>query len=158
MGYIDNNSTLKYKIMKYLSFMFLIFLKTSTLHAQPSDIITIQFINDRYQYIMTEARDMKYFYNIVGKAYVYEVAGKPAEDTKWNRKEIILALHDGLINRNFALDVKNMVKMKKKGWCVPTILVAKQEKGLPALVVDFITDKGFITGFITMGGLPCDNN
>lgn len=136
---------------------FLFFFTTNKAYCQPKTIFNIQFVAEKYQYLQIDVDDDKvYFYSAPGRTYTYKVIGNPAEDTEWNRKEIILALHQGLINRNYALDIKNMVEMKRHGWCIPTIHVAKQEKGLPAMAIDFIVEEGNIAGFLVTSGLPCD--
>ena len=133
------------------------FLTSAQAYYGPNKIITIQCVAERYKYIQIDVdNDKIHFYKIPVRTYTYKVIGKPVEDTEWNRKEIIFALHQGLINRNYALDIKNTVKMKNEGWCIPTIHVAKQEKGLPTMVIDFQFKAGTIIGFLVASGLPCE--
>jgi len=133
------------------------FLTSAQAYYGPKKIITIRSVVKKYKYIQIDVdNDKTHFYQIPCRTYTYKVTGKPAKDTNWNRREIIFALHKGLINPNYALDIKNTVKMKNEGWCIPTIHVAKQEKGLPTMVIDFQFKAGTIIGFLVASGLPCE--
>jgi hypothetical protein len=100
------------------------------------------------------ASEDKYFVNYMGYSYRFAAEGKPLRDSVEARHRIMRALKNAYMNDLARIEVEKAVKLKKRGFCVPSTLTSTGKEG-PGFSIDFLVENGLLKGFVVGSSLNC---
>jgi hypothetical protein len=123
-------------------------------NAEPAKSYVIHVGADTCKFVLEAAAEEKYFIDMIGKIYRFVVDGQPLKDSAEARHEIMRVLKNSYMNQLAKIEVDKAVRLKKRGFCVPSILTSTGKEG-PAFAIAFLVEKGLLKAFVVGSSLNC---
>lgn len=137
-----------------VGFFVLVVALVKTVFSRPETTYLVRLEGKSYKYELSEAKEKKYFVSVPGWTYTYATQA-PAPDTPEARKEIARILLPAYLNHRVATaKFENLIKLKR-GYCVPSVMLANGDEAAIAYAVDFLSVKGQIAGFVVGQCFKC---